>query len=351
MLVDQDGKAGAAHSFKLIATLNNLSAGTLSSYQFVQGFTPTFLTNHAPAGADKSINLAENATYTFAVADLGYTDTNDNSVNVLLAVKITTLPNAGSLKLNGVAVTVGQMVAVTDINASNLKFTPAVNASGTNYANFTFQVQDDGGTANGGIDLDPMPNTFTFNVTANKANQTITFGAAPTIIVGGTGTISATGGASGNPVIFNSTTTAVCTTGGTNGSSVTGVTAGSCIIAANQAGSASYNAAQQVTKSFNVTIGLALTVSNAKPIAGTVTSDTGGIVCGSICTATFNTGVSVKLTAIPIAGYQFSGWGGACSGYGNSCIVTLDAAKTVTANFEVFKQRRRPAWKKWLMTQ
>src|SRR5262249_8231371 len=43
-------------------------------------------------------------------------------------------------------------------------FTPANGASGLNYANFTFQVQDDGGTANGGVDLDPTANTITFNV-------------------------------------------------------------------------------------------------------------------------------------------------------------------------------------------
>ena len=34
-------------------------------------------------------------------------------------------------------------------------FTPAANANGAAYASFTFQVQDDGGTANGGVDLDP----------------------------------------------------------------------------------------------------------------------------------------------------------------------------------------------------
>jgi hypothetical protein len=31
---------------------------------------------------------------------------------------------------------------------------------------FTFQVEDDGGTANGGIDLDLSPNTFTFSVSS-----------------------------------------------------------------------------------------------------------------------------------------------------------------------------------------
>ena len=35
-------------------------------------------------------------------------------------------------------------------------------------ASFTFQVQDDGGTANGGIDRDASPNTISFNVSANQ---------------------------------------------------------------------------------------------------------------------------------------------------------------------------------------
>ena len=47
-----------------------------------------------------------------------------------------------------------------------LVFTPAANANGAGYASFTFQVQDDGGTANGGVDLDASPNTMTVNVTA-----------------------------------------------------------------------------------------------------------------------------------------------------------------------------------------
>ncbi len=46
---------------------------------------------------------------------------------------------------------------VADITAGQLVFTPAANANGTGYASFTFQVQDDGGTANGGVDLDPSP--------------------------------------------------------------------------------------------------------------------------------------------------------------------------------------------------
>jgi large repetitive protein len=57
------------------------------------------------------------------------------------------------------------LVSVANINSGLLVFTPAANSSGSNYANFTFQVQDDGGTANGGVNLDPVANTLTFNVT------------------------------------------------------------------------------------------------------------------------------------------------------------------------------------------
>jgi hypothetical protein len=43
-------------------------------------------------------------------------------------------------------------------------------------------------------------------------------------------------------------------------------------------------------------------------------------------------GTVVAVTATPAAGYAFSSWSGACTGSG-ACLVTMDAAKTVTANF------------------
>src|SRR5437763_521459 len=83
----------------------------------------------------------------------------------MLTDMYSTLPDAGCPKYNGTAVTAGQFVSAADIAAGKLVFTPAANANGSPYASFTFQVQDDGGTANGGVDLDPTPNTLTINVT------------------------------------------------------------------------------------------------------------------------------------------------------------------------------------------
>ncbi|WP_230182822.1 Ig-like domain-containing protein [Aquabacterium sp. CECT 9606] len=135
--------------------------------------------NDAPAGTNKTVTTNEDTAYTFTAADFGFTDVSDSPANTLLGVKITTLPGAGSLTLNGVAVTAGQVISVANINSGLLKFTPTANANGTGYASFTFQVQDNGGTANGGVDLDATPRTMTVDVTAvndapSGANRTVT---------------------------------------------------------------------------------------------------------------------------------------------------------------------------------
>ncbi len=147
--------------------------------QILAAMNATTSVNHAPAGTDKTIATAEDTAYTFAASDFGFSDPNDSPANNFLAVQLTTLPAAGTIADGGIAVNAGQLVPVSDINAGKLKFTPAVNANGTSYASFTFQVEDDGGTAGGGANLDPTPNTITINVTSvndapSGASSTIT---------------------------------------------------------------------------------------------------------------------------------------------------------------------------------
>ena len=88
----------------------------------------------------------------------------------------------------------------------------------------------------------------TQTLTIAKANQTIRFGFAPRVKVNSTGTVSATA-TSGLAVTYTSATTSVCKVSGTT---VTGISAGSCKILANQPGDSSYNAAPQVKKNFAV---------------------------------------------------------------------------------------------------
>ena len=48
---------------------------------------------------------------------------------------------------------------------------------------------------------------------------------------------------------------------------------------------------------------------------------------------TYNSGATVKLTATPAAGYQFSSWTGDASGSTNPLTITMNANKNITANF------------------
>lgn len=76
-----------------------------------------------------------------------------------------------------------------------------------------------------------------------------------------------------------------------------------------------------------------LTVDLAGDGEGLVTSSPAGIDCGGDCQATFEEGATVTLTAQEGEGSSFAGFDG-CTAQGNTCEVTMDAAKTVTATFE-----------------
>ncbi len=141
--------------------------------------------NDAPDGADATVTAPEDGSYTFAASDFGFSDTSDGSAHTLQSITINTLPALGTLNLGGSNVVVGQTVGLSAI--PQLVWTAPVNVSGNNYASFTYSVTDTGGTANGGIDTDPVPNTIIINVTpANDSPIGIVSG-------GGDGTVTIAG--------------------------------------------------------------------------------------------------------------------------------------------------------------
>jgi hypothetical protein len=113
----------------------------------------------------------------------------------------------------------------------------------------------------------------TQTLVVNQASQTITFGALnDRSLTDAAFTVSATGGGSGNPVTF-STSSSACSV---IGSTVTPKSVGTCAVAANQAGNLNYLAAPQVVQSFQVTKGTP-TITWANPAAityGTALSGT-----------------------------------------------------------------------------
>jgi hypothetical protein len=151
-------------------------------------------------------------------------------------------------------------------------------------------------------------------------NQVITFsspanGASISFSPAGTFPLVATGGNSGLPIVFASTTSTVCTVAG---NTATIVAAGACTITANQAGNANYSPAPQVTR--NLTIAPAPQVINfpdpgAQPFGATFqVAGTGGasgnpVVFSSTnnarCTVSGTTVTPVAVNVCTIRAQQF----------------------------------------------
>lgn len=77
----------------------------------------------------------------------------------------------------------------------------------------------------------------------------------------------------------------------------------------------------------------ALTVSMTGTGSGKVTSSPAGIDCASDCSESYGAGDDITLTATEDAGSKFIGWSGCNSVSGNTCAVTMDTDKKITALF------------------
>jgi hypothetical protein len=111
----------------------------------------------------------------------------------------------------------------------------------------------------------------TIVVTTKRVNQTIAFVAlANTTLARSPVTVSAIA-SSGLKVTFTTMAPSVCTSGGTNGATITLLKAGTCVVQASQAGNGTYNAATSVFRSFTVSKAnskIALNLSVAKATYG-----------------------------------------------------------------------------------
>ena len=153
------------------------------------------------------------------------------------------------------------------------------------------------GTQTLSVTLTPTDNndynqaTQTVSLTVNKAAQTITFTPPAAVAFGSAPiTLTATGGASGNPVTFTLVSGPASLAGSTL--SFTGI--GTVVVDANEAGNANYLAATQVSQSINVTnAALTVTANNVSRVYGaanpTFTGSVSGAVNGDAFTETFST--------------------------------------------------------------
>jgi alpha-tubulin suppressor-like RCC1 family protein len=97
------------------------------------------------------------------------------------------------------------------------------------------------------------------------------------------------------------------------------------------------------TDAFGATASTTLTVRQLVTLSvirtgggtGTVSSVPVGIDCGSDCSDSYDTGSSVTLTATAGTSSVFTGWTGCDAVSGATCTVTMSAARTVSANFDM----------------
>ena len=132
-------------------------------------------------------------------------------------------------------------------------------------------------------------------------------------------------------VLYDSGTVVTLTAAPGTGSVFTGWTGactgtGSCQVTMSQA--------RAVTATFNAAppTQFTLAVIRAGAGGGSVGSTPLGIACGAACSASFDSGTVVTLTATAGAGAVFAGWSGACTG-ADACQVTMSRARAVTAAF------------------
>ncbi|WP_116964856.1 tandem-95 repeat protein, partial [Fastidiosibacter lacustris] len=146
-------------------TLTATDSGSSSAVQLIA--INVNAANDAPTAMDNTVVINEDSIYVFTANDFNFADLDGNT---LASVKITTLPMVGSLRLNGVAVTLNQVITKANIDAGLLTFTPANNGNGSNYASFGFKVND------GAID---SVSTYTMSIDVTPVND------APEVLLGG----------------------------------------------------------------------------------------------------------------------------------------------------------------------
>jgi hypothetical protein len=226
----------------------------------------------------------------------------------------------------------GPLGATVTINGTNFTGATAVRFNGTAATFSVTSATAIQATVPAGATTGPLSVTTPGGTATSPAP--FTFIPAPTItgftpasgLVGATVTINGTNFTGATAVRFNGTAANFTITSATaiQATVPAGATSGP-ISVATPGGS--------VTSATNFTVKMMLTVTKTGLLGGVVTSSPPGINCGATCSAAYDSGAVVTLTATPVLLSIFTGWSGCDSVSGTTCTVTMSRARSVTANF------------------
>ena len=212
-----------------------------------------------------------------------------------------------------------------DFSAGIWSGTVTVSGAGTGR---TITAQRSGGTEQG--TSDPME--------IFMAGQTVTFAPLPDLTYGDAAfTVTATGGGSGNPVVFVAAPSSVCSAGGTNGATIAITAAGLCTVTATQEGNASYSAAAEVPQSFMVNraplsvlaLDAAKSYGESVIFAGTEFTATGLIGADAVSAVTLTSPGAAPQAGVAGSPYQITPSAALGAGLSNYDITYISGTLTV----------------------
>ena len=135
---NSDGTFTYVHNGDEVAT-DSFTYRFEDAYSFSNTVTVTFnitLLNDAPEGGDISLDVVQDAPYSFSSNDFTFTDVDaDDSFN---GIQVISLPAKGTLSYNDLPVSPGQMID----DVTKLVFTTAAGEFGGDYSGFAFKVKD-----------------------------------------------------------------------------------------------------------------------------------------------------------------------------------------------------------------
>lgn len=247
--------SGGARPYNWTLTSGSLPDGLAFGANGVISGTPTGTgaatftvqaTDSLSQTATESLTITVNAAPQLAITTTALPEANEG------APYFATLDAEGGTVPYTWSVSSGSLPDGLTLDGNTIGGTPDVDGTFT----FTFQVTD---SSTPSAQVATEAYTLTVSRPAPLA-QAITFIPPASGTYGGTATLSATGGGSGNPVVFTVAATSgsgVCTVSGTHGTTLKYTGVGTCVIDANQAGNAGYLPAPKVQRT--VAVGKAAT--------------------------------------------------------------------------------------------